>query len=99
MTFRVALAAAALLTFAGAAQAQPQPTVDHVVVHFDGKPMPAVRSELWSAAEAVCRSDEPFASQPSSQCVSATYGAALRQVLKARAAASATPKLTTVASR
>ena len=102
MNFRVALAAVALITASGPAHAQtlrPQPLVDRVVVHIDGKPMPAVRAELARAAEAVCRSEPSSLDGVDVDCVDATYLAALRQVKLTRAAAGEGPALTRVASR
>ena len=107
MTFRVALVTAALITVSGAAHAQTfqtqavvaQPAVERVVVRIDGKSMPALRSELAQAAEAVCRSERTVLDGPDVTCVDATYASALRQARLARAAAGRAPALTEVASR
>ena len=101
MTFRVALAAVAVFTVSGAAHAQTlrsETGVDRVVVNIDGKPMPAIRTELAQAAEAVCRSDQPFETGRDQVCVVATYQAALRRVKLARAVRIAPPP-TQIASR
>ena len=95
MTFRdvLALSAAALLTGAGAAHAQPLPvgpSTDRVVVDITNKPMPRVRAELLHAAEAVCASGDAL-DGPTPECVDATFHHALSQVPATRASLAARP--------
>ena len=104
MTFRVALAASALIAVSGAAHAQtwtdPRPVVDRVVVDIAGKPMSAVRAELSKASEDVCRSETPFGMARDGDCVLRTYASALQRAKLARRAAVLTPAVATqVASR
>lgn len=101
MTFRIALAALAVITASGAAQAQPlQPRlVDRVVVDIGRRPMPAVRADLARASEAVCRTADTLMTGRDDTCVSATYARALVQAKLVRSAAAGTPTPTRVASR
>ena len=101
MTFRVALAALAVITASGAAHAQTvqaQPALDRVVVQIKDKPMPAVRAELAQAAEAVCRAAS-FTDERDVTCVDDTYAVALHKAKLARLSKAGSQDLTRVASR